>query len=229
MTEPFVTVLVEAVWSSGRLLREYTVLLDPPTFAPPPTRSSTEAVAAPRQATQSDRGRIERPAPSAASQPATSREAAPGFDTTAGGDYDVRRGDTLWRIAEQVRPDARLSMNQTMLAIYEANPQAFAGNINVLRANARLRIPSADEIFTISRGNALSEIQRQNQAWSGESAAPRTQTTLTLVPPDGDQPAYQSGARSGESGALVNNAAAQERIRQLEQNAMKKLRSAIAA
>ncbi|MGB5738021.1 MAG: hypothetical protein WBM54_01625, partial [Woeseia sp.] len=64
ITEPFVTFLVEAVWSRGRLLREYTVLLDPPTFAPPPSAPTAEAVTAPRQTTETDRGRIERtPAP----------------------------------------------------------------------------------------------------------------------------------------------------------------------
>ncbi|WP_082989917.1 FimV/HubP family polar landmark protein [Woeseia oceani] len=221
VTEPFVTFLVEAEWSQGRLLREYTVLLDPPTFAPPPATASTETVSAPRQAAQTDRGRIDRPATPTPRQSTASSAARSdqndSFATTAGGDYQVRRGDTLWRIAEQVRTDNRLSMNQTMLAIYQANPDAFAGNINVLRANARLRIPSADEIFRISRGNALSEIQRQNQAWDGDATSAAPQTTLTLVPPDGEQRPYQ-GATSGSDAATgAANAAAQQRIRQLEE------------
>ena len=85
-----------------------------------------------------------------------------------------------------MRPDSRLSINQTMLAIYEANPQAFDGNINVMRAGASLRIPSADDVFRIGRGDALVEVQRQNSAWTGEpSLAPvDTQPSLTLVPPD---------------------------------------------
>src|SRR5690606_11761018 len=73
LTEPFVTFLVEATWSSGRLLREYTVLLDPPTFAPPPTSQATQSVTAPGRATQADSGRIERatpPAPQRAPAPA---------------------------------------------------------------------------------------------------------------------------------------------------------------
>ena len=47
ITEPFLTFLVEAMWSRGRLLREYTVLLDPPTFAPPPAEETRPAVTAP--------------------------------------------------------------------------------------------------------------------------------------------------------------------------------------
>ena len=67
ITEPFLTFLVEATWSSGRLLREYTVLLDPPTYAPPSVQQ-TPAVAAPVQSTPSDSGRIERQTPPATTQ-----------------------------------------------------------------------------------------------------------------------------------------------------------------
>ena len=63
VTEPFITFLVEAVWSRGRLLREYTLLLDPPTFAPPPVADSAPAVTAPVRSTQADSGQISRPAP----------------------------------------------------------------------------------------------------------------------------------------------------------------------
>ena len=216
ITEPFLTFLVEANWTRGRLLREYTLLLDPPTFAPPPSAAQQQVVEPPVRSTPADSGDIPRqPAPvatpSPAQQPAAPRPAArttpvpaaapsagatpiqdtppPAFDSTSGGDYSVRRGDTLWGIASRMRPDDRLSMNQTMLAIFEANPEAFANNINVLSAGASLRIPSADEVFRINRGDALAEVQRQNSAWGGPGAAPQPvepQPSLTLVPPDED-------------------------------------------
>ncbi len=208
ITEPFLTFLVEATWTSGRLLREYTVLLDPPTYTPPLVQQE-RAVTAPRRSTPSDSARIERqPAPQmtpAAPQPApTSRQPAPTFssdsappvddrpyETNASGEYIVLRGETLWSWATRVRPDNRLTINQTMLAIFEANPDAFGGNINILREGALLRIPSADEIFQISRGDALDEVNRQHSAWSGTSATTATADTtttpsLTLVPPDED-------------------------------------------
>jgi pilus assembly protein FimV len=247
ITEPFVTFLVEASWSRGRLLREYTLLLDPPTFAPPPTTQSTEAVTAPTRAAPADSGQIQRPAPQpqqaqpqprptvqppqqaapepqpAARQPAPFEPTPPPadtaplpadiapppadtapqqddsfgqpeFDATPGNDLLVVRGDTLWGITQRVRPDSRLTINQTMLAIYEANPDAFEGNINRLRAGATLRIPSADDVFRISRGDAFAEVRRQNAEWRGEAPptpAPApivepepTQPSLTLVPPD---------------------------------------------
>src|SRR5690606_2921012 len=113
------------------------------------------------------------------------------FGTAEGGDVQVQRGDTLWEIAARVRPDNRLDMNQMMLAIYEANPQAFEGNLNRLNAGATLRIPAADDIFRISRGDAMGEVQRQNSAW-GMPSARTTQPSLTLVPPDADQTGYES-------------------------------------
>jgi pilus assembly protein FimV len=209
ITEPFLTFLVEATWSSGRLLREYTVLLDPPTYTPPAAQQAP-AVTAPSRSEPADSGRIERQAPApqprqvrpaeqasrppqaaAPSQPAPSAPVDDTrYDTGSSGEHVVQRSETLWGIASRMRPDSRLTMNQTMLAIYEANPDAFGGNINLLRAGATLRIPSADEIYRISRGDALSEVKRQNEAWgSGYKAPPaETRPSLTLVPPD-EEPA----------------------------------------
>lgn len=236
ITEPFITFLVEATWSRGRLLREYTLLLDPPTFAPPPTTSAAAPVTVPTRTGLADSGQIERPAarsqmpptetssPPAASprlpfeEPASANSfGGPTFDGTPGGNRVVTRGDTLWSIAQEVRPDDRLTFSQTMLAIFEANPQAFDGNINRLRAGATLRIPSADDVFRISRGIAVNEVLRQNAEWSGEDAlalAPEplppatdpvvdpleTQPSLTLVPPDEEDDLTLSDTRV-EAGA----------------------------
>ena len=257
ISEPFITILVEAVWSRGRLLREYTMLLDPPTFAAPPVAQSSQEVTAPRRATPTDSGQIQRPAepPPAAPAPAQSRpvvqapaRSAPAepvqsttptaigpeptptpsptrappqdrgsFDTTPGGELVVVRGDTLWGITRRVRPDSRLTINQTMLAIFEANPDAFAGNINRLRAGAVLRIPSADDVFRITRTDAFAEVKRQNEAWGGlpgistpapaPAVAPEfvpevapvvdTAPNLTLVPPDDDVSLTDTSITSG--------------------------------
>ncbi len=214
VTEPFLTFLIEASWSRGRLLREYTVLLDPPTFAPRAVTQSTPTVTAPTRSDSADSGRIERPAPVVSTPrqaPPPSYERPPRdtspppeiedsqyeiddspYDSMAGDDVSVYGGDTLWGITSRERPDSRLTMNQTMLAIFEANPDAFGGNINVLREGASLRIPSADEIFQITRGEALDEVLRQHAAWDPTyTRVPvvedtTSQPSLTLVPPDDD-------------------------------------------
>ncbi len=211
VTEPFLTFLVEATWSSGRLLREYTVLLDPPTYAPPAVQQ-TPAVEAPRRAAPADSAPIvrqpepqprqepapqptytppSRPAPSAepGSEPTYTAETP--YSSAPIGDYLVERGDTLWGITTRMRPDSRLTMNQTMLAIFEANPGAFTGNINRLKAGAVLTIPSADDVFQISRSDAFNEVKRQNEEWRG---APPVSTADTGITPETtyDEPDYTS-------------------------------------
>jgi pilus assembly protein FimV len=235
-------------------LREYTVLLDPPTYAPPATQQ-TPAVTAPTRTTPADSGRIERaqptptptpqptpqppprpaaePTPQPAAQPAATAEPEPqqpqapvddttydtAYDTVEGDEFVVRRSQTLWSIARHLRPDSRLTINQTMLAIYEANPQAFGGNINVLRAGATLRVPSADEVFQINRGEALAEVQRQHAAWGGGAGYTPPPTTtrpsLTLVPPD-EEPAGQLYDESVDEAPISREQEIEARIAELE-------------
>jgi pilus assembly protein FimV len=242
ITEPFLTFLVEATWSRGRLLREYTVLLDPPTFAPPAAADTRPAVTAPERSTPTDSAPIDRPAPrtepmASEPEPAPARPIPapptrtepvaeqPAYEEPAdeqpprtspppvqfdGTEVQVARGQTLWGIAAEIRPDFNMTMNQTMLAIYEANPEAFGGNINFLRAGATLRIPGADAIYNIDRAYALQEAQRQHAAWDGtpapapapttafeEPAEPDTRPSLQLVPPDEDL----LGVGTGDAGA----------------------------
>ena len=125
--EPFVTFLVEADWEKGRLLREYTVLLDPPAFMPEAAAQAAPAVSAPRPSTRPSRplsGDVVRPEnkPQASgSRPATpSRRSTSLSPEPAGGVYGpVQRNENLWNIAARYRDDS-VTMNQMMLAIYEA-------------------------------------------------------------------------------------------------------------
>jgi pilus assembly protein FimV len=199
VTEPFVTLLVEANWGRGRLLREYTVLLDPPVFMPSQPEQQTP-VTAPLSGARTE-GRIERtpePAPTPAPAepqrpvpaPETAREMSPpasAAPAALGGDYTVERNDTLWRIASQAQPGASPRvLNQTMIALFRANPEAFDGNINRLKAGSVLRIPAQADIESISTSEAVAEVTRQQEEWSG---APRTaagdeSSRLRLVPPE---------------------------------------------
>jgi pilus assembly protein FimV len=199
VTEPFVTLLVEANWGRGRILREYTVLLDPPVFMP--SQPETQApVTSPLSGTRNE-GRIERtpeptPAPAERPRPVPAPESTPAIAAPSvapsaaaglGGDYTVERNDTLWRIASQAQPGASPRVvNQTMIALFRANPQAFDGNINRLKAGSILRIPEQADIESISTSEAAAEVNRQVQEWSG---APRTaagdeSSRLRLVPPE---------------------------------------------
>jgi pilus assembly protein FimV len=179
VVEPFVTLLLDVRWSQGRLLREYTVLLDPPAFAggtvqQPVTAPERQAPIAPAI----ERSGVPEPAP------ATTPDLVPGGEQV----HTVASRETLWGIASQYRPDTSVDMNQMMLAIYRANPEAFAGNINRLRAGAVLRIPAPGALETPGAREASAEIRRQNEAWQA-AAPPREPESarLQLVPPQESQ------------------------------------------
>lgn len=199
MREPILNFLVEANLPSGRLIREYTVLLDPPTYTLP--GSTEQAVQASVRPAGTDSGRIKHsPAPAAVPMSAMAEQEHAHFDTTEGGEVIVQQRDTLSNIAQRVSPDSRLTLNQVMLAIFRANPKAFGGNINILRAGSRLRIPSADEIYRTNRGEAQKMVRRQNQSWHSVGAAEQTsqeapKPSLTLVIPGGE---YKAGATAEE-------------------------------
>ncbi len=238
--EPFVTFLLEADWSRGRLLREYTVLLDPPVFmteqATPATRPAAPAV------TQPSTGAVTRvpaaepsPPPPSAQPPVRS---APRSDALSVRYGPVRRNETLWTIASRLRPERSISINQMMIALFRENPEAFMGNINRLRQGAVLRVPSTSDIYALSTDAAFAEVRRQNAAWRASrpaqpAARPAADTAATaragqtgqggrlrLVPP-GDAAREQAGRdeRARDAAAdseLAGNAALTARIRSLE-------------
>ena len=102
----------------------------------------------------------------------------------------MRRNETLWDIAKRVRPDSDISMQQMMIALLRANPEAFtANNINNLKAGATLQIPQRDEILSLDKTAASRETSRQYAEWqqgrgTAQPAAAETATeTATEQPP----------------------------------------------
>jgi len=85
-----------------------------------------------------------------------------------GSTYRVRQNDTLWNIASAAYPGGRADVNRAMVAIYQANPAAFGGNINVLRAGSNLRMPSSGDVSAISASAAAEEVARQYRIIAAE-------------------------------------------------------------
>jgi pilus assembly protein FimV len=205
IAEPFVELLVEASTRSGRLLRQYTLFLDPPTLlppsaAPPPVAPAQTRVPEPgaaggeiRRTTPVREPEAERPSvvepPPPVREPEVVAPRAPATTSVAPsaplpGSYgEVQRGETLWGIATTLRPSG-VTMNQMMVAIYEANPQAFNANMNILRRGAILRIPELSEIQALDARAATTEAQRQTDAWQGRVT--EQEPRLILVPPSDD-------------------------------------------
>jgi pilus assembly protein FimV len=241
--EPFVTFLVEVNWARGRLMREYTVLLDPPVYTPG-ERASTAAPVAAATTTPAPAARV-RTAPVAASpEPAAETTAAPaekpsrsgrssgrsasrassagsastGGSTSSAGtasgaeaagplgenSYRVAQGDTLTKIARSLRAGPRAEIDQAMIAMYRANPDAFGGNINILRHGAVLRVPGGDEIAALNQTEAIGEVRRQMDAWRGSSGAAPSGHLRLVTPGAGGGTSNSVGdsASSGEAQAL---------------------------
>jgi pilus assembly protein FimV len=210
ISEPFVTFLVEVNWPRGRLLREYTVLLDPPVFAP-----QEAAVPPPVAAPRTPRAA----APAAPAQPRPAPAATPAAMPADGGPatYSVRRGDTLYGIAAQFSDGSRTGTNRMMIAMFRDNPTAFGGNINILRAGSILRVPGPDSLAAVSASEASSEIGRQTAAWQGGEVR-QEPARLRLVTPEataeGGAPA--AGATDVESQISDLNREIEESRRLLE-------------
>jgi pilus assembly protein FimV len=160
--EPFLNFLLEAAWSSGRLYREYTVLLDPPLYDPNANRSgSTDSYSPSSSSTPGDSYITDDDDSDSSSVSASS-----GL-SYSDNEYGPTSGsDTLWSIATQVRPDNSVSVQQMMLALLRANPDAFVnGNINGLKRGQILNIPERDEIDSLSSQDAISDVKSQNSSW----------------------------------------------------------------
>ncbi len=153
--EPFLNFIVEVLWPTGRILKEYTVLLDPPIFGQQGVAPISPTISSSSSGSRAQR----RPIPDHSSQSSMAGSMADD------GEYGMTAtGDTLWSIARMVRPDDSVSMQQMMLALQRANSEAFIGsNINLLKAGHILRIPDMAEIMQASTSEALTEVQIQNE------------------------------------------------------------------
>lgn len=177
MREPIVDFLLEATWPAGQLVREFTVLLDPPNYR----ESATTVPASPA-------------APAPLAEVAPPDRSAPVRPAQYG---PVRSGETLYAIALRTAAPG-VDVNQMMVALRDANPDAFInGNINALRQGARLMVPSLAEAQRLTSAEAAAEVRAQSQQWRRETrpeapatppqVATTTQTTEVEVAEEGSR------------------------------------------
>lgn len=212
MNEPFIDMLVELNWANGRLVREYTFLLDPPEYASPkppalaavsePTApAESPAPATPAELPVPEVAAAPEPAPPpAASEPEPARTAsvtadsaeptqvqvlpadlqptapvatpmesaqaaqAPARPAPEGAEaesYEVKRGDTLTRIAVRNRIDG-VSLQQMLVALFRANQEAFvADNMNRLRAGKIVTLPGKEAAAIVTAADARRIVSAQ--------------------------------------------------------------------
>lgn len=184
INDPFVDMLLELNWASGRLVREYTFLLDPPELAAKaaasvaapaaslPAPAAAEAVAPPRPA-------VPEKAPPAAAEPAATHE--------------VKRGDTLRKIAA-ANQHAGVSLEQMLVGLYRANREAFDGNnMNRLQSGRILTVPERAAVESISEGEARREVAVQAADWNAYRR--RLAAAAAQAPAGGDVAGQASAGR----------------------------------
>jgi pilus assembly protein FimV len=157
--EPFIDFLLTATTGEGRLIREYTVLLDPPksVFVKPAAVVTPSRAKAPTQKSSSK----------STYQYPDSGYQAPASNYYSGNSYGpTKRDDTLWDIALATKPSSSVSVHQMMMALRDKNPNAFINNnINNLKRGQTLTIPSMDEITKLSNRQAVARVAEQWQQW----------------------------------------------------------------
>lgn len=185
--EPFLNFLVEVQWPRGQLLREYTILLDPPVLteeqypvgiqapvagANSKKRINSNQARTVHQDSVADNGGesgIDHQGP----QPSFPVQGQSRFEKSSVGNsvqqsqtYKTKRGDTLSEIAQDQRFNEGTGLPEMMIALLRANPQAFLrDNINELMAGVILRMPTSTELAAIDRAQAINDIARHNALW----------------------------------------------------------------
>ncbi len=173
VSDPFVDLILETQWSSGRIVRDYTMLFDPPssrqqaplaaqvTPAAPAARAALPPPAQAQSPAPASAGRAQ-PARAPAAQP---RQAAAPRPSGAGTSKQVtvQAGDTAGRIASANKP-ANISLDQMLVAMLRANPDAFiGGNVNRLKAGSVLDVPTGEEATAVSADEARQTVVAQSR------------------------------------------------------------------
>ena len=187
ISEPFLDMLIQVDWSSGRLLREYTVLLDPPGYTGeadasvqnspitqvPMVKSFSKNKKEPMADTSMSDDGMASSSPTKSGKRTKKAKAIKDTESVvesssdaAGQGYMTHRGDTLAKIAQDMKAEG-ISLEQMLVGLYQANPNAFqGGNMNRLKVGQIMRQPSEADLNAISRKDAAAEIKVQTTNWN---------------------------------------------------------------
>lgn len=189
ISDPYLDMLIQVDWSSGRLLREYTILLDPPEYK----QIIKDATAAPsaiinKPSTALSSGDYASQNQTATETPSTNQQAVskskkskrqaakaaepeavadtPSSDVSEAGQVTTQRGDSLAAIAKEVKPQG-VSLDQMLVGLFEANKEAFVdGNMNRLKVGQILKVPSKDALTAVDSQQANKEVKVHTANWN---------------------------------------------------------------
>ena len=152
IADPVLDLLVVVGWSNGRVSRQYTLLLDPPSYNPAATQTQAPAT------NQFENASIKKTNTDSANQSQSAASPAQ--------EHLTKSGDTLYKVARRMQP-AGVDLNKVLVALFEANRDAFDGkNMNRLKVGKILQAPSEDALNTMTDKHANSEIKLQTADWN---------------------------------------------------------------
>lgn len=202
--EPYLDFIVEARWPAGRLLRNYTVLVDPPAQLAgsrivsareqlkekepaAPASASTAAPDPSPAASRGDRVNLRESGLAPGEMPRRAYGADTADRPRPGARYMIRRDETLWTIAQNARPEGA-SVQQTMLEIQRLNPEAFIdGNINRIKAGYIIYLPEGEDMSRADVEAIREQIRQQNADWrAGRASDPEASRAALRLASDDD-------------------------------------------
>jgi pilus assembly protein FimV len=174
INDPYLDMLIQVDWASGRLLREYTVLLDPPEYKqatnaasdfspvvrPNVSAASTSSVSsAPKSLAGNAKRSQKKSVRAARPEDASQKEAGVGELTT-------KRGDTLAAIAQKMQVEG-VSLDQMLVGLFENNKSAFANsNMNQLKVGQIIKAPSVETLTAIDTKQAKQALKVHASNWN---------------------------------------------------------------
>jgi pilus assembly protein FimV len=166
VNDPFVDMILEANWNSGRIVRDYTMLFDPPNFratapaASAPTLAQTPKAPPAATTTKPSASPVVAPKPTKA-EPSAAVKKEGVADTTQ--QIKVTPGETASHLASTYKP-VNVSLDQMLVALLRTNPNAFINNnVNRLKAGSLVDLPTEVQASETSPSQATQMIVAQSQ------------------------------------------------------------------
>ena len=241
--EPYLDFIIEARWPSGRLLREYTILVDPPVFDSAQTvtisasqrvietegdsGADTDKKKSQAQASSGTQVKVAKSDLPQDEMPERDFGSAATSSPQAGNRYMIRRDETLWAIALEGKAEGS-TVHQAMLDIQRMNPAAFIdGNINRIKAGYIIYLPDSGDVGSGDVESAMAEVRQQNQDWrDGVSSTPENYSGASLrisTEPEEDSSSAESsdveaGSVSGSASGSASDVANLENLERSERD-----------
>ncbi|WP_313147729.1 FimV/HubP family polar landmark protein [Stenotrophomonas sp.] len=216
---PSLSFLIEADWGQGRLVREYSALIDTPAsalavaepeiVAPAGVLANTITRDTPARPAAQAAATAAPAAPASAARPAAARPRA-AAPAAADGSITVQQGQTLSQIAGALARGNQISRERAMIALLRANPEAFIrGNVNLLKQGAVLRVPGTEALAAIDGNEAAALVREHAAQWRQARTVPQPAGAPTPAAPvaaAATAAAATAGARLEIAPALASDA-----------------------